>query len=196
MWESPHAVRGGTLGLESVQPSSAPNALAVTIVPESSLAAVPQAALRKTFTLHPRKMRYAVDARIDVRDDAGAPAQLVYFGIDGAGVYYNVGFAVRSGDTAFNEDTNADGGIPDNTHPIASQLAVGVWTRIAIDVMLVPDAGSPNVTVTLDGHEVLSIPIAPPITDGSANITAGVWFANPPTNGWKISFDNVGFSAE
>jgi hypothetical protein len=189
-------VTGGTLRFDALNSTSTPRALGATIAPEPSLTVVPQAAFQKTFPLHPRKMRYAVDVRINTRDDAGAPAQVVYFGIDGPSIYYKLGFLVRKDDTAFDEDTNADGGVPTPVRPIASQLALGRWTRITIDVVLMPDAGSPSATVNIDGTDVLSTPIVPPIRDGTLGITAGVWFVNPPTSGWDISFDNVALSAE
>ncbi len=184
----------GTLALDP-NANSPPNALLATLPAASS--GVPQMALYKAFGgLQPRRVTIGVDVFVEAFDDAGAPADVAHVSIFSGALFYTLTVNDGANGPLLAEDTNTDGGIPQNVHRIGTKLPHGRWTRVSIDGVIRPDAGPPLVTVAFDGAQVLTDNITPTVSEGGVIAVAGMWTADVPTGGWTVRFDNYALSAE
>jgi hypothetical protein len=155
--------------------------------------------LRKLFTLPPAgtTMAYAFEA-YPRQYDATANAVIGALQIsDGAGDLYELQLDVQKNaagalSVIFAEYTGfADGGTAYVPHPIPGSLAVGTWTSIRIELVLVQP---PLARVFFDGSLQLETSVTPTIAGTAVQISLGLSYASAPTEAWVVNYDDATYS--
>lgn len=188
----------GALERETAQPLSAPASLRV-VVPGTG---VPNLGPAVAFPAV-ADQRIGISTEFAIRVDAApgpgsvAVAALPYFtAVSGAPPSYLLQFTLEvqpGGGVAFGlteVDTTTSATL---VHPIPGAAAMGVWSRVKVDLQLASAAASASNTlrVSVNDQERVSGSLSLAPGSGVPNVGVGISYTNAPTAAWTLTYDDV-----
>ena len=185
---------GGTLSLDTQNPRSPP-AACVAASPGANVGL--DVVLIKKLSTRLGGASFAFDAKLELTDPGELQPKLgglLVYGADAGGQSdYSLWLQFPGNKLQVVEQYPSAGTTKYNTLDVPVGLTPGKWTRFELDTTPPPTGkGIASFAVKVDGVEVFThLATAGIDTTGTPGIQVGLFSISPPSNAWRVRYDNV-----
>jgi len=187
----------GALALDTDEFESAP--AAVVVHSPAVMAGTVDVAMYRAFSLTGQTFQGSIDLdmRVDRADSNGGVAVLAQVGLEQVGTSYVVQLVAMSQANVLSftiSEVSTAAPLP-VMHPVQPTIGLATWTHVTLTVQTPFSGGPATATLSFDGQQVASAPINVPVANFTQTFGVGITYAQTPSTGWTVVFDDVIFNA-